>query len=164
MRWSTHPDGRLRCAWPTVDSSDLLADEAVDLMRLLPIFAPLELASLERLVRTAVPVDAAAGRAIVAEGETGDRYYVVRDGEFEVTISGSPLSRLTSGDGFGEIALVRGVRRTATVVAVSDARLFALERRYFLDAVNGSPSSREVADTLIDMRLGGRLPGELATV
>ena len=146
-----------------LDSSALLADDTVNLLRAVPIFAPLELASLERLARTAVPVEAAAGGTVVAEGDTGDRYYVVRDGELEVTASGNPLRRLGHGDGFGEIALLRDVPRTASVVACSDARLYALEREHFLDAVNGSPSSREVADTMIDMRLGSLRAG-LATV
>jgi signal-transduction protein with cAMP-binding, CBS, and nucleotidyltransferase domain len=132
----------------------LLAHEAVNLLCSVPILAPLKLASLERLVRTAVPVDAAAGEAVVAEGDTGDRYYVVRDGELEVRVSGNPLRLLRRGDGFGEIALLREVPRTATVAAVSDTRLFALEWGHFLAIVNGSPSSREVADTTIDMRLG----------
>ncbi len=61
-----------------LDSSGLLADDAVNLLRSVSIFAPLELASLERLARTAVAVDVEAGRTIVAEGEIGDRYYVVR--------------------------------------------------------------------------------------
>ena len=146
-----------------LDSSGLLGDDLVNLLRSVPIFAPLELASLERLARTAVPVEAAAGGTVVAEGDTGDRYYVVRDGELEVTASGNPLRRLRHGDGFGEIALLRDVPRTATVVARSDARLYALDREHFLDAVNGSPSSRETADSMIDMRLGSLRAG-LATV
>jgi hypothetical protein len=146
-----------------LDSSGLLADDAVNLLRAVPIFAPLELATLERLARTAVAVEAEAGRTVVAEGDSGDRYYVVRDGELEVTTAGNALRRLGHGDGFGEIALLRDVPRTATVVARSDARLYALDREHFLDAVNGSPSSREVADTMIDMRLGSLRAG-LATV
>ena len=100
-----------------LDSSGLLADDAVNLLRSVSIFAPLELASLERLARTAVAVDVEAGRTIVAEGEIGDRYYVVRTGELEVSAGGAPLRVLRGGDGFGEIALLREVPRTATVVA-----------------------------------------------
>ena len=146
-----------------LDSSGLHADDAVSLLRSVPIFAPLELASLERLARTAIPVEFEAGRTIVAEGEIGDRYYVIRDGELEVSAGGVPLRVLGGGEGFGEIALLREVPRTATVVALSDAKLLALDREHFLDAVNGSPSSREAADTMIDMRLGSLRAG-LGTV
>jgi MFS family permease len=146
-----------------LDSSGLLADDAVNLLRSVPIFAPLELASLERLARTALAVEVEAGRTIVAEGEIGDRYYVVRAGELEVSAGGAPLRVLRGGEGFGEIALLREVPRTATVVALTDTKLFALDREHFLDAVNGSPSSREAADTMIDMRLGSLRAG-LGTV
>ena len=140
----------------------VLADELVNLLRAIPIFQPLELPTLERLARTAIPAEAGAGETVVAEGETGDRYYVIRSGELDVTAKGQPLRTLTAGEGFGEIALLRDVPRTATVTARTAVQLYALEREHFLDAVNGSPGSREAADSMIDVRLGS-LRSELAT-
>ena len=62
-----------------------------------------------------------------------------------------------------EIALLRDVPRTSTVVAKSDVRQYALDREQFLDAVGGNPSSRRAADALIDMPLGSFRAG-LASV
>ena len=146
-----------------LDASDGASDDLVALLRSIPIFQPLELPALERLARSVVPVDVAAGRKVVAEGEAGDRYYIVREGEMIVSVAGEAVRRLSTGEGFGEIALLRDVPRTATVRAERDSRLYAVERDHFLDAVSGSPSSRNAADALIDMRLGSLRSG-LASV
>jgi CRP-like cAMP-binding protein len=60
-----------------------------------------------------------------------------------------------AGDGFGEIALLRDIPRTATVRAHPGAVLLALEREAFIEAVTGLPHSRLAAESLVDERLGG---------
>ena len=142
-----------------LDTSDVVAEEAVEILRSVTIFAPLELAALERLALALVPVECNAGDTLVAEGGHGDRYYVIRQGTFEVTVAGEPMRQLGPGEGFGEIALLRDVPRTATVAALTQGRLYTLDREHFLDAVQGSPSSAAAADTLIDMRLGSLRAG-----
>jgi hypothetical protein len=146
-----------------LDELHLVGDELVSFLRAIPIFEPLELPAIERLARAAVPVSAPGGQAVVTEGEHGDRYYVVRSGELQVSKGGEDLRVLGDGDGFGEIALLRDVPRTATVTALRRSDLLAIDREDFLDAVNGSPSSREAADLVIDVRLGSLRSG-LATV
>ena len=146
-----------------LDTSGVHADDAVNALRALPIFEPLELPALERLARAVVPLPVEAGTAVITEGETGDRYYVIRDGEFDVTIAGESVRKLGHGEGFGEIALLRDVPRTATVTAVSASRLYALDRDHFLEAVSQSPPSADAAENVIDMRLGSLRAG-LATV
>jgi MFS family permease len=122
----------------------------IGLLRATPLFAPLGAAELERVARALEPVELPAGTQVVAEGEAGDRYFLVAEGELEVSTGG----RLGRGDGFGELALLADVPRTATVVARSPVRLYALERVAFLDAVASQPASRTEADRLVRERLG----------
>jgi hypothetical protein len=146
-----------------IDELHLVGEELVALLRSVAIFEPLELPTLERLARAAVPLSVQGREAVVTEGERGDRFYVIRDGELEVTVAGEPVRVLGTGDGFGEIALLRDVPRTATVTALRRSDLLGIDRDDFLEAVNGSSSSREAADLVIDVRLGSLRSG-LATV
>ena len=78
-----------------------------------------------------------AGAAVVRQGEPGDRFYVVVDGEVDVaTTAGQPAPRSARAAYFGEIALLRDVPRTATVKARAETELLALDRDDFL-AVTG---------------------------
>jgi CRP-like cAMP-binding protein len=120
----------------------------------LPLFAPLPAATVEHLARSLQPVRVVAGEQIVREGEPGDRFYIVASGEVEVAADGKPLRTLGPGEHFGEIALLRAVPRTATVVARQDGELLTLDRDEFVAAVTGHPESREAADAVIGARLG----------
>lgn len=146
-----------------LDAGYLATDETVELLRRVPLFAPLDLATLERLARSLVSVTATPGEVVIRQGDEGDRYYVIAHGEVAVSIDGQPIRTLGPGEGFGEIALLRNLPRTSTVTAIGEVQLGALGREAFLDAVGGNPTSQRAADALIDMRLGGFRAG-LATV
>ena len=98
----------------------------------MPIFAPLPGGSLETLVNRLIAVPAVAGETIITEGEAGDRFYVIADGQVEVTAGGRHVNTLGPGDYVGEIALIRDVPRTATVTATQSTQLYAFERDDFL--------------------------------
>ena len=84
-----------------------------------------------------------AGEVIVRQGEPGDTYFAIADGMVEVIKDDVAESTLTRGDGFGEIALIDDVPRTATVRAVTDATLVAIAREPFLVAVTGHAPTRD---------------------
>ena len=139
-----------------IDSEAKAPDEAT--LRLLgstPIFAPLPGASLEHLAARLVPLRLEPESVIVREGDPGDRFYIVAEGELEVSQGGVALTDLREGGYFGEIALLRGVSRTATVTARTNVVLYALDRDDFLAAVTGHPQSAEAAETVMSARLAG---------
>ncbi len=138
--------------WPRLRRLDATAraPELVALLRGVEILAPLPPVRLERLAASLVPVRLPAGATVIREGEEGDRFYVV--GEGEVEIQGRTFG---PGSSFGEIALLRDVPRTATVTAATDVLLHALERDDFLAAVTAHEPSTAAADAVIARRLGG---------
>jgi MFS family permease len=136
-----------------IDATARVATEPLELLRAIPIFAPLPLPVLERLASLAAEVRVPAVTAVFEQGQPGDRFYVIADGTAAVEIDGARTSTLGSGDFFGEIALLRDVPRTATVRADGELRLYALERDDFIAAVTGHAPSREAADSVVASRL-----------
>jgi MFS family permease len=144
-------------AWPRLNAIDRAAEvpvERLEFLRANPIFAPLPESTLEQLAHALVDVRAAAGEEIVRQGDSGDRFFLVKDGALDVYVGGELVQSLEPGDSFGEIALLRDVPRTATVKARSDVVLYALDRRHFLAAVTGFGPSLSAAEGVIGMRLG----------
>ncbi len=133
----------------------------ISLLRLTTLFAPLPAPALEGVARSLTPVEAPIGATVIAEGEVGDRYYVIADGNAEVARHGEAVATLGRGDGFGEIALLRDVPRTATVTATSDLSLYALAKDDFLAAVTGHLQAHQTAQELAEERLAaGGYPAE----
>lgn len=120
-----------------------------------PIFAPLPGVTLEHLAGRLVPMRLEPGTMIVREGDSGDRFYIVSEGEVDVSQDGALLSQLQAGGYFGEISLIRDIPRTATVTARTAVVLYALDREEFLAAVTGHPQAAEAAETVMSARLAG---------
>ena len=125
----------------------------IGLLRSVPLFAPLSAPTLESIARQLEQVDGAAGDAVIRQGDAGDRWYVVADGRLRVERDGIELAELERGSGFGEIALLRDVPRTATVTCVTDCILYALEKEPFLEAVTGHPQVSSEVERMVDAHL-----------
>jgi MFS family permease len=137
----------------SVDASVPAPERELALLHGVPFFAPLPPPALEHLASSLIPVRVEAGHDVFRQGDRGDRFYVVREGEVEIDVDGR-TSVQGPGSYFGEIALMRDVPRTATVRAHGPVELYALERDDFLGAVTGHAESREAADSVIGARLG----------
>ena len=123
------------------------------LLRQVPLFAPLELKSLERVAQQLVRIEVPAGDVLIREGDEGDRFYVIESGQMTASFEGAVLRQMGPGDPFGEIALLRDVPRTATVTADEPTVVLALDRAEFLDAVTGNSEVNNRADDMISKRI-----------
>jgi MFS family permease len=116
-----------------------------------PMFAPLSVAAKEHMAARLTKIAVDAGEVVVRAGESGDRFYVVADGELEIT--NGVHGKATRGDFFGEIALLRDVPRTATVRATAPSHLYALDRDDFLAAVTGHSAVHAAGEAVVTERL-----------
>lgn len=133
-----------------LDAGQERASRIRELLRGIPFLAPLPLPRLERLVQAADPVVAPAGSEIVRLGDPGEEFYVIEQGTVDVVEFDR---RLGPGEGFGEIALLRDVPRTATVRARSDVRMWSLRRPTFIGAVSDHHEARTLVDATIADKL-----------
>jgi CRP/FNR family cyclic AMP-dependent transcriptional regulator len=129
------------------------SDHKVDLIKKVPLFEECSRRELEQVASAADEIDLNEGKELMREGDRGREFFVILEGTADVTQGGEKINSLGPGDFFGEIALLREVPRTATVRAVQDLRLFALERDDFIAAVTGHAPSREAADSVVAARL-----------
>jgi MFS family permease len=125
----------------------------IALLRRTTLFRPLPGPQLEAVARRAVWFTVPAGAAIIREGEPGDRFYVLAAGSLSVEREGRHLRGLDAvGEGIGEIALLEGVPRTATVTATADSTLLAIDRATFLLAITGHPDAFAAAQRQVAAR------------
>ena len=137
-----------------VDAPAPVPESELALLRVIPIFGPLPPMTLEQLASRLSHISVPAGQVVFHRGEPGDLFYVIGEGEVAVALDGRPQVTLGRGAYFGEIALLRDVPRTATVTALTEVELYALERDVFIAAVTGHSPSAEAADAVIAGRLG----------
>lgn len=132
-----------------------------NLLRHNSIFEPLSMATVERLSQDLTPVDFEPGVDVIVQGEQGDRFYLIEEGQVEVFENDEFRRNEGPGESFGEIALLHDVPRTATVRTTEPTRLLGLEREQFLVAVTGHQRSTQVAHGVVSERWdGGLAPGE----
>ncbi len=130
----------------------------VDRLRSVPAFRTLPLTGLERLVSSASRVSFGAGTVLMAKGDPGSEFLVIETGRVEVTDGDRLLDALGPGAGIGEIALMSGGHRTATVTAVTDVTALAFDGQSYLAAVSGPAASAATA-LLMNERLAHSAAG-----
>jgi CRP-like cAMP-binding protein/predicted MFS family arabinose efflux permease len=116
-------------------TAKVATDSLEDVLAAVPLFGAIDRHALAAEGQERV---AGEGEQLIHEGDEGDRFYVLLEGEAEVTIGGKSIRRLVAGDCFGEIALLHDVPRTATVTTIGEVRLWSLDRAAFLQLLAGS--------------------------
>jgi MFS family permease len=137
-----------------LDSIGVIPAERLALLRQSPLFAPLSVIALERVARRLYQENVAAGVDVIHEGGQGDQFYLVDAGQLEVVHGPTTVRLLTAGDHFGEIALLRGTARSATVRTVTPSRLLRLESGDFLAAVTQHATSSDRLESIVAARVG----------
>jgi len=137
----------------TIDSKISLPGPGFALLRKVPFFSPLPYAITERLASELQTAAYEPGDVVIRQGEPGERFYVIAEGQVGIFKNGEQTDQLGTGDSFGEIALLRRIPRTATVTAISRLETRILDREAFLAAVTGNPESMMHADEVVSARL-----------
>ena len=126
-----------------------LAPDGLETLRAVPMLSVLPDHAIERLARMSVRMTLPAGHMVFEQGDEGDRFYVIESGEVEVSKVGEPVARLGAMGSFGEIALLRDVPRTASVLTLTEVVVRAIDRRHFLAAVTGHADASEQAELVV---------------
>ena len=155
-----------RGALRRLDGELRVRDADIDVLRQVAMLGSLPATTVEQLAADVERAEVAPGQVLFEQGERGDRFYVVLSGRAEVVRDGQLVNTLLPGAGFGDVALLGDVPRTATVRASADAPLTvaALRRSAFLTAVTGYPASAAAAqDAVEEVRARDRSRAPTAT-
>ena len=144
-------------SWPalrTVDADLAVDAHALRLAARVPMFAALSRVALEQLVRHARPIQVRRGELVTVQDEQADELFIIDSGRLVALVDGVANREMGTGECFGEIAALLETRRTATVRALVDCRLLAIDGTAFVLAVTGHTRARRAAAELVEHRLG----------
>lgn len=117
-----------------------MSDPKTEALSQVPLFSQLSHRELEFVASRTDEVDAPAGKRLTTQGQPGDTFYVLLDGEAEVEIDGKPRRTMKAGDFFGEISMLDRGLGTATITTTTDARLLVMSHAQFRDAIKANDS------------------------
>ncbi|MET0894955.1 MAG: cyclic nucleotide-binding domain-containing protein [Acidimicrobiia bacterium] len=112
----------------------------LELVGTVPLFAGLARKAQREVARHFKVRTVAAGKQLTTEGKNGRDFFVVLDGIARCDVGGVTVRRFERGDYFGELALITGGPRSATIVAETPMTLFILDRRDFTNLLWSSPA------------------------
>jgi CRP-like cAMP-binding protein len=114
-------------------------DTKVQALKRAPLFEGFSKKELTELARVTEDLEVPAGDVLCKEGETGQEFFVIVDGETDITSKGKRVAARGGGDFVGEIALLEDTTRTATVTAKTPLRVFVLTGQDFRRLVREHP-------------------------
>lgn len=123
-----------------------MSDDVQEMLGSVPMFEGLSKKEIASIAASGKEMERAVGDVITTEGQSGIAFFLMLDGSAEITSGGKTLRTLGRGDHFGEIALIDGGPRTATVTVTATARLFGLTAWNFKPLIKEHPT---MAETLL---------------
>lgn len=127
-------------------------DAKSELIRSLPLFADCTPPEVAEVAAIATEIDLGAGRRLATENAEGQEFVVIIDGSAEVTHGDTVINTMNAGDFFGEIALVTGQPRTASVVATTPVHALIIEGHAFRRLLEDAPDIREKVERAVAER------------
>jgi CRP-like cAMP-binding protein len=113
--------------------------QKVDLLKKVPLFSHLSKRHLSEIAKHADQAKMREGRVFAQQGRKGREFVFIVDGKAQVTKDGKVIRRISAGDFFGEISMIDGEPRTATVTAETDGSLLVVNGRSFDHLVDTIP-------------------------
>ena len=135
-----------------------MADASVDTLRKVPLFADLDKKELEKIARVMRERRFAAGDTVTKEGATGVGFFIIEEGTADVTVAGAPVGSIGPGDYFGEVALLTGSARTATIVATTDMLCHGMAQWQFRPLVESKSTIGSKLRAAMEERQGSSPP------
>jgi small-conductance mechanosensitive channel/CRP-like cAMP-binding protein len=146
----------LHRAAPAVESRETPAERLARALRTVDLFRPLSDEELGRVMARSRPLHYAAGERVIEEGSPGDSFFIIDQGQVLVSkrVGGTvrEIARLMEGQFFGEMALLTGERRSATIRAATDVDLFMIDKPAFQDILAANPTIAIEISTLLSER------------
>jgi CRP-like cAMP-binding protein len=115
-------------------------NDAVELLSQVPLFSELSKKELKEIAKAAKEVAHREGAVLAREGDSGLGFFLIVDGSASVSVGGRPRGRMGPGDFFGEISLLDGGPRSATVKAETPIKMLGLTQWVFKRLVEQNPS------------------------
>jgi CRP/FNR family transcriptional regulator, cyclic AMP receptor protein len=135
-------------------------DQKLAMLSKVPMFAGCTPRDLTEVGRLAEEVTVPAGKVIAREGSSGHEFFVIAEGNVEITRGGERVRTLGPGDHFGELAMLGNVPRTATATATTPTTLFVLGHREFATLLADHPETREQVLRSVALWISEIAPGK----
>lgn len=144
------PEGRLE---PVVSGPGAKQDDKIERLKEVSLFEECSQRQLRSVARIARAFDVAAGSVLTRAGEPGDEFFLIIDGTARADVSTDRHVLLHPGEFFGEMSLLDGGPRSATVVADTSVRLLVISRRHFAELLRDVPGLTQIILVTLSRRV-----------
>lgn len=147
---SYDPEGRLE---PVTSGAGAKQEDKIERLKEVPIFEGCSEKQLRSVAKIAKVFDVVAGTVLARAGEPGDEFFLIIDGTARAEVSAEKHVPLRPGEFFGEMSILDGGPRSATVVADTPVRLLVISRRHFSELLKDVPGLTQILLATLSRRV-----------